>query len=54
MERGENLTASDVAALPLTQLENIKAKGDDAIREMIEDLERARQRQNDYGRTRER
>ena len=54
VERGENLTASDVAALPLTQLENIKAKGDDAIREMIEDLERARQRQNDYGRTRER
>jgi hypothetical protein len=37
MERGENLHASDVAALTPSQLENIKAKGDDHVREMIAD-----------------
>jgi hypothetical protein len=52
MERGENLRASDVAALTPSHLMNIKANGDDAIRQMIEDVERRRARDQDYGRTR--
>ena len=54
MERGENLSASDVSALPTNHLQNIKARGDDYIREIIEKVERDRERGRDYGRTRER
>ena len=54
MERGENLRASDVAALTPSHLMNIKANPDAAIRQMIEDMERRSERDRDYGRTRER
>lgn len=54
LERGENLSASDVAALTPSHLMNIKAKGDDGIREMVERTERDRARRLDYGRERER
>ena len=54
MERGENLSASDVSALPTNHLQNIKARGDDYIREIIEKVERDRERGRDYGRSRER
>ena len=54
MERGEDLSASDVAKLTPTHLGNIKLRGDDYIRQMIESLERDRERERDYGRTRER
>jgi hypothetical protein len=54
IERGENLRASDLESLTPTTLENIKRHGDDYIREMIADLERDREREQDYGRTRER
>ncbi len=54
MERGENLRASDVAALLPNHLENIKARGDDYVRQLVEGVERNRERQRDYSRTRER
>ena len=54
MERGENLRPSDVASLTPSHLENIRLRGDDAIRQMIEGLERRRERERDYGRERER
>ena len=54
LERGENLSASDVAALTPSHLMNIKAKGDAGIREMVERTERDRARRLDYGRERER
>lgn len=54
VERGEDLAASDVSALLPNQLENIKAKGDDYIRELIQNTERDRARRLDYGRERER
>ena len=43
-ERGEDLSASDVSRLLPAQLENIKAKGDDHIRELIQNAERDRAR----------
>jgi Relaxase/Mobilisation nuclease domain len=54
MEKGERLSASDIRHLAPTQIENMKARGDDALREMIQDMERRAERERDYGRARER
>ena len=54
IERGEDLKAADVANLLPIQLENLKRHGDAFLREMIADIERDRQREQDYSRTRER
>lgn len=53
IERGESLRASDVSHLTPSHLANLKLRGDDYMRELIENLERGRERQEDYGRTRE-
>jgi hypothetical protein len=53
MERGEGLKAEDIQHLTPTHLENIKAHGDDYVRELIERAERDRQRYLDWGRERE-
>jgi hypothetical protein len=54
MERGDRLSASDIQNLTPSHLENIRRHGDDGLREIIEDMERRRQRERDYGRERER
>lgn len=54
MDRGENLRPSDLTKLTANHLENIKAKGDDYVRELIEDIQRKEERKDDYGRSRER
>jgi hypothetical protein len=54
MERGKNLKPEDVEHLTPTHLENIKAKGDAYLWEMIERMERGRERERDWGRERER
>ena len=57
MERGDDLRASDVANLLPTQLENLKRRGDDYMREIIDRVERDRDRDargHDYGRQRDR
>lgn len=56
LERGHRLTASDVANLLPEQLFNLHRHGDDYMREMIYDLQKHREReqQHDYGRERER
>lgn len=54
IERGEDLTASDVYALTPSHLENIKAKGDDGVREMIQRMERENEKYRGHGRERER
>jgi fido (protein-threonine AMPylation protein) len=52
IERGKDLSASDIAALTPTDLENIKLRGDAYVLDLIEMLERDRQRERDGGRTR--
>jgi hypothetical protein len=52
MARGEDLRAADVAALTATHLSNIKTRGDDYLRNLLERMER--ERQNEHGRDRER
>lgn len=47
--RGERLSAADISNLPLNQLENIKAHGDDYVRDMIEMVERDRKRDRERG-----
>ena len=54
MERGTNLKPEDVEHLTPTHLENIKAKGDAYLWEMIERMERGRERERDWGRERKR
>lgn len=54
IERGESLRASDVGHLTPSHLANLKLRGDDYMRELIDNLERGRERQDDYDRTRER
>jgi hypothetical protein len=54
IERGEGLQPSDLKNLTPTHLQNIARQGDDYIRNLIERDERDRQRENDYGRERER
>lgn len=52
IERGESLRSSDIAHLPHSHLVNLKYRGDDYMRELVEDIERDREREEDYGRTR--
>lgn len=54
MERGERLKAGDLEHLTQTHLENIRARGDDYLREMIDRMERERERARSYDRARER
>jgi hypothetical protein len=54
MERGENLHPSAIQSLTPNHLENIRLKGDDYLRNMIEGLQRDRAHEIDYGRARER
>lgn len=55
MERGENLRPSDLIHLTANHLENIRLKGDDYMRYLIEDMQKDEERKkDDYGRTRER
>jgi hypothetical protein len=54
MERGESLSASDIRNLTPMHLQNIASHGDDYLRQLIERIERDRQRENDWGRERER
>jgi hypothetical protein len=54
MERGEGLKAEDVRHLTPNHLENIKLRGDDYVRSLVEAAERARERERDHGRERER
>ena len=54
MERGENLKPEDVQNLTPTHLENIRLRGDDYLRSLVERAERSRDRYIDYGRERER
>jgi hypothetical protein len=53
IERGETLRASDISHLTPSHWMNLKLRGDDYMRELIEGLERGRERQQDYSRTRE-
>jgi len=53
IERGESLSSSDIAHLPHSHLVNLKYRGDDYMRELLEDLERDREREeDDYSRSR--
>ena len=53
IERGESLSSSDIAHLPHSHLVNLKYRGDDYMRELVEDLERDREREeDDYSRSR--
>ena len=53
IERGESLRSSDIAHLTPSHLANLKYRGDDYMRELVEDIERDRERDDDdYGRTR--
>lgn len=54
LERGEGLKADDLQNLTPTHLENIRLRGDDYLRSLIESNDRAREHLLDYGRTRER
>jgi hypothetical protein len=54
LERGDRLSAADVASLVPTQIENLHRHGDAYMREMIDDLKRYREQEQDYGRERER
>ena len=54
IERGDRLNPSDIQNLTPTHLENIRLRGDDYVRDMIERMEQTRARENDYGRERER
>ncbi len=53
MERGERLRASDIQNLTPNHLQNIARNGDDYLREIIERMERGRERERDWGRARE-
>lgn len=52
MERGEGLKAEDVRNLQPIHLENIKLRGDDYVRSLVEAAELARERERDHGRER--
>jgi hypothetical protein len=54
IERGEHLMGTDVSSLSPTTLENIRAKGDAGVIQMIEDMERwrAREREKEKGQER--
>ena len=54
IEKGEGLKAEDVQNLLPNHLVNIKARGDDYVRQLIEAAERQRERDLDWGRTRDR
>lgn len=54
MERGEDLSPADVRNLLPSQLDNLRAKGDDSLRMMVADIEREREREKDGSRYRER
>jgi hypothetical protein len=54
MERGEGLSPSDIQNLTPSHLENIRLKGDDYLRNLVEGLQRDRAHEIDYGRARER
>jgi hypothetical protein len=54
MQRGEGLSAADIQNLTQSHLENIRARGDDYLRSIIESNERNRPREADWGRVRER
>ncbi len=54
MERGEGLKAEDVRNLQPIHLENIKLRGDDYVRSLVEAAQLARERERDHGRERER
>lgn len=54
IERGERLQPSDIMNLPQNHLDNIKAKGDDYLRQLIEGMQRDRELEAEYGRYRER
>jgi hypothetical protein len=54
IERGESLSASDIRHLTPIHLENIKLRGDDYLRGLIEGLQGDRAYELEYGRVRER
>ena len=54
MERGENLRPSDLTRLTDSHLENIRLQGDDYMRELVASIQKSRERDSDWGRTRER
>jgi hypothetical protein len=54
IEQGKDLKSEDVKSLTPQHLENIRLRGDDYMRNLIEGLEYDRGRERDYGRTRER
>lgn len=54
VERGERLRAEDLRNLTPTHIENIRAKGDDYLRGLIDRMDDDRRRERDDGRTRDR
>lgn len=53
IEAGRNLRASDIQALTPNHLENIKAKGDGYVMEMVESMDRRRrEREREHERER--
>ena len=54
MDRGEALRREDIGLLTPTHLENIYARGDEHIRQMIDDARRAQERYQEFERERER
>ena len=54
MERGENLRTSDLLHLTPNHLENIRLRGDDYMRYLIERMQADREREDRYGRSMER
>jgi Relaxase/Mobilisation nuclease domain len=54
LEKGHRLSASDLQNLTPSHLENIRQRGDDYLRSLVESNEFNRPRELDYGRVRER
>ena len=53
IERGESLRSSDIAFITPSHSMNLKCRGDDYMRELVENLERVREPEQDDSRTRE-
>ncbi len=53
IERGERLSSSDVHSLTPNHLENIRAKGDAYLQNLIDDFKRYQERERDGGRERD-
>jgi hypothetical protein len=54
IEQGRDIQADDVRNLSSATLENIRAKGDDYLIQLVRRMEEDRQREQDFGRVRER